>query len=144
MSRCGAASGLSSARAERIYAECGGLMYCCRELVDVSGQTFPMLDLLPARTVMQSRLAALGYVTLRTTQPTPLGPAGTTARGHEFHYSRLEPLGPSHGTPPNWNPAGESGGPTAWSRQPARRLCSPALCLQPGAGRRPARCPTHG
>lgn len=77
-----------------IYAECGGLMYCCRELVDQGGLAFPMLDLLPARTVMQERRAALGYVTLRTVQPSPLGPAGTTARGHEFHYSRLEPLGP--------------------------------------------------
>jgi len=77
-----------------IYAECGGLMYACRELVDGSGKVFPMLDLLPARTVMQPRLAALGYVTLRTTRPTPLGPAGTAARGHEFHYSRLDALGP--------------------------------------------------
>ncbi len=76
-----------------IYAECGGLMYACRELVDVSGNVFPMLDLLPARTVMQSRLAKLGYVTLRTSRSTPLGPSGTEARGHEFHYSRLEALG---------------------------------------------------
>jgi cobyrinic acid a,c-diamide synthase len=76
-----------------IYAECGGLMYCCRELLDVSGKAFPMLDLLPARTVMQSRLAKLGYVTLRTKQKTPLGPPGTEARGHEFHYSQLEPMG---------------------------------------------------
>jgi len=77
-----------------IYAECGGLMYVCRELVDASGTVYPMLDLLPARAVMQPRLAALGYVTLRTTRPTPLGPAGTAARGHEFHYSRLEGLRP--------------------------------------------------
>ncbi|MBV9124127.1 MAG: cobyrinate a,c-diamide synthase [Planctomycetes bacterium] len=77
-----------------IYAECGGLMYACRELVDASGQVFPMLDLLPARTIMQPRLAALGYVTLRTMRPSLLGPAGTLARGHEFHYSRLEALGP--------------------------------------------------
>lgn len=76
-----------------IYAECGGLMYTCRELVDAQGHRFPMLDLLPARTVMQPRRAALGYVTLRTVRESPLGPAGTTARGHEFHYSRLEPLG---------------------------------------------------
>jgi len=81
-------------RGGTIYAECGGLMYVCRELVDASGTCFPMLDLLPARTVMQSRRAALGYVSLRTTRPSPLGPGGTTARGHEFHYSRLEPLGP--------------------------------------------------
>jgi len=77
-----------------IYAECGGLMYCARESIDAAGQAWPMLDLLPARTVMQQRRAALGYVTLRTTRPSVLGPAGTTARGHEFHYSRLEPLGP--------------------------------------------------
>src|SRR5262249_20706724 len=47
-------------RGGAIYAECGGLMYCCRELTDADGCTFPMLDLLPARTVMQKSLAALG------------------------------------------------------------------------------------
>jgi cobyrinic acid a,c-diamide synthase len=77
----------------RIFAECGGLMYCCRELVDGEGRAFPMLDLLPARTVMQPRLAALGYVTWHAAGPTLLGPAGTEVRGHVFHYSRLEPLG---------------------------------------------------
>jgi cobyrinic acid a,c-diamide synthase len=81
-------------RGGAIYAECGGLMYCCRELVELSGNAFPMLDLLPARTVMQERRVALGYVRLRTTRLSPLGPAGTEARGHEFHYSLLEPLGP--------------------------------------------------
>lgn len=75
-----------------IYAECGGLMYCCRGLVDAEGRAFPMLDLLPARTVMQERRAALGYVTWRATEDTLLGPPGTKVRGHEFHYSRLEPL----------------------------------------------------
>jgi cobyrinic acid a,c-diamide synthase len=77
-----------------IYAECGGLMYVCHELVDVSGNAFPMLDLLPARTIMQARLAQLGYVNWRANRPSPLGPAGTEARGHQFHYSRLEPLAP--------------------------------------------------
>jgi cobyrinic acid a,c-diamide synthase len=77
-----------------IYAECGGLMYAGRELVDGSERAWPMLDLLPVRTVMHTRRAALGYVTLRTMGASPLGPAGTMARGHEFHYSRLEPLGP--------------------------------------------------
>ena len=77
-----------------IYAECGGLMYTCRELMEVSGNAFPMLDLLPARTVMQPRLAQLGYVIWRGNRSTPLGPVGTEARGHQFHYSRLESLGP--------------------------------------------------
>jgi cobyrinic acid a,c-diamide synthase len=77
----------------RIYAECGGLMYCGRELIDVDGRAFPMLSLLRARTVMQKRLAALGYVTWHAEDATLLGPAGTEVRGHEFHYSRLEALG---------------------------------------------------
>jgi cobyrinic acid a,c-diamide synthase len=76
-----------------IYAECGGFMYCGRELVDEEERAFPLLDLLPARTVMQKRRAALGYVTWRATTDTLLGPSGTEVRGHEFHYSRLEPLG---------------------------------------------------
>jgi cobyrinic acid a,c-diamide synthase len=79
-----------------IYAECGGLMYCCRELVTVEGRSWPMLDLLPARTLMQQRLAALGYVTWRAEGTTLLGPVATEARGHEYHYSRLEPLGTLH------------------------------------------------
>ncbi len=78
----------------RIYAECGGLMYCARELIDVEGRAFPMLDLLPARTRMQKRLAALGYVSWRGAAPTLLGPMGTEVRGHEYHYSRLEALAP--------------------------------------------------
>jgi len=78
----------------KIYAECGGLMYCGRELIDADGRAFPMLGLLPVRTVMQKRFAALGYVTWRAAETTLLGPPGTEVRGHEFHYSRLEPLGP--------------------------------------------------
>lgn len=81
-------------RGGRLYAECGGLMYCCRQLIDVQGRLFPFLDLLPAQAVMQSRLAALGYVTWRAVAPTLLGEADTCLRGHVFHYSRLEPLAP--------------------------------------------------
>jgi cobyrinic acid a,c-diamide synthase len=76
-----------------IYAECGGLLYCCQELVDGDGRAWPMLDLLPARARMQPRLAALGYVTWRACGDTLLGPVGTELRGHVYHYSRLEPLG---------------------------------------------------
>jgi cobyrinic acid a,c-diamide synthase len=77
-----------------IFAECGGMMACCRTLVDASGAEFPLWDLIPARVVMQPRFAALGYVTVVADCPTPLGPPGTQVRGHEFHYSRLEPLAP--------------------------------------------------
>ena len=77
-----------------VYAECGGMMACCREIQDHEGRCFPMWDLIPARAVMQTRFAALGYVTMRTDQDTRLGPAGTEVRGHEFHYSTLEPFAP--------------------------------------------------
>ena len=77
-----------------ILAECGGLMVCCRELVDGSRRSFPMWDLIPARVAMQTRFAALGYVTVVSEADGLLGPAGARVRGHEFHYSTLEPLGP--------------------------------------------------
>ena len=39
---------------------------------------------------MGRRLASLGYRHVVTRADSPLGPAGTTVRGHEFHYSHLE------------------------------------------------------
>ena len=82
-----------------ILAECGGLMACCRELRDLQGRAFPMWGLIPARVAMRDRFAALGYVEIETISPTALGPPGTVLRGHEFHYSALEPLAPlSHAT----------------------------------------------
>ncbi|HEV3121795.1 MAG TPA: cobyrinate a,c-diamide synthase [Isosphaeraceae bacterium] len=77
-----------------ILAECGGLMACCETLADLAGDTHTMWGLIPARVVMQGRLAALGYVTVATEQATRLGPAGTAVLGHEFHYSRLEAKAP--------------------------------------------------
>jgi cobyrinic acid a,c-diamide synthase len=35
----------------------------------------------------------LGYRTATFQATTPLGPAGTVVRGHEFHYSTIEPAG---------------------------------------------------
>ena len=35
----------------------------------------------------------LGYRSATTTGPSPLGPAGTQVRGHEFHYSATDPGG---------------------------------------------------
>ena len=77
-----------------ILAECGGMMACAETLRDAAGREFPMWGLVPARVVMQPRFAALGYVTVACERASMLGPAGTLARGHEFHYSTLEPLAP--------------------------------------------------
>jgi cobyrinic acid a,c-diamide synthase len=77
-----------------IYAECGGLMYLSRAIVTLDGETHDMLGLVAGRAVMAERLQALGYVDVETQQETPLGPAGTRFRGHQFRYSRLEEAGP--------------------------------------------------
>ncbi len=73
-----------------VYAECGGFMYLCEALEDGRGGRWPMAGVFACAAVMGQRFAALGYREARLTADTPLGPAGSVARGHEFHYSRLD------------------------------------------------------
>jgi cobyrinic acid a,c-diamide synthase len=70
-----------------IWAECGGLLLLCDEL-----DGHPMAGVLPARAEMTSRLT-LGYRTAEVGTETPVGPPGTVLRGHEFHYSAVDPGG---------------------------------------------------
>jgi cobyrinic acid a,c-diamide synthase len=49
-----------------------------------------MAGVVPTAGTMTSRLT-LGYRDVRTTRRSPLGPGGTHLRGHEFHYSTVEP-----------------------------------------------------
>lgn len=65
-----------------LLAECGGMMSLFETLTDREGAEHRMGGLLPGRTVMQKKLAALGA------QETEL-PEGTL-RGHTFHYSACE------------------------------------------------------
>ncbi len=69
------------------WAECGGLGWLCTEL-----DGHPMAGVVPAAASMTDRLR-LGYREATTTVDSPLGPAGTALRGHEFHYSRVDPGG---------------------------------------------------
>jgi cobyrinic acid a,c-diamide synthase len=68
-----------------ILAECGGLLYLSTEL---DGR--PMCDVVPARAWMGERLT-LGYREASASGDHPAWPAGTVARGHEFHYSSVDP-----------------------------------------------------
>jgi len=65
-----------------ILAECGGMLYLAESLADADGVRANMAGLLPARAVMQKRLAGLGLQSLTL-------PEGVL-RGHTFHHSRLE------------------------------------------------------
>jgi len=74
-----------------IYAECGGLMYLCRELADMEGRVHPMAGCFSFSTRMLQRLKTLGYREITLKKNTILGQAGQKIRGHEFHYSELIP-----------------------------------------------------
>ena len=81
-----------------VLAECGGLIYLADTLVNGFGRHWRMSGVFPARVVMDKGLAALGYREVRLARDCLLGPAGTMARGHEFHYSRFEPAPPDAAT----------------------------------------------
>jgi cobyrinic acid a,c-diamide synthase len=72
-----------------IYAECGGLMYLTESIVDLHTQEYPMVGLLPGRSVMSGRLT-LGYRLAQAVDDSWLFRSGETVRGHEFHYSVWE------------------------------------------------------
>jgi cobyrinic acid a,c-diamide synthase len=72
-----------------VYAECGGLMYLCRDLETVEGKRYPMAGLLPAATKMHRGLQALSYVDVTLKEDSLWGIAGDNVRGHEFHHSTL-------------------------------------------------------
>ncbi len=73
-----------------IYGECGGLMYLVDAIQTLDGARHPMLGLLPGVAVLRDRLQSLGYVEVSTREPSILGPAGLSFRGHQFRYSTLE------------------------------------------------------
>jgi cobyrinic acid a,c-diamide synthase len=77
-----------------VIAECGGLLYLVREL-----DGHPMCGVLGATARMTDRLT-LGYREARSLSDSPLAKAGTRVRGHEFHYSVVEP---GSGESPAWD-----------------------------------------
>jgi len=72
-----------------VYAECGGFMYLMESLHDHQGLTCKMAGVFPFAARMEGRFTGLGYREVTTSADSILGPAGTTARGHEFHYSGI-------------------------------------------------------
>ncbi|HEX2071429.1 MAG TPA: cobyrinate a,c-diamide synthase [Thermoleophilaceae bacterium] len=72
-----------------LYAECGGLLYLARSLTGFDGVRHEMSGVLPLDAVMEADHLTIRYVEVRTRGASPLGAAGTTARGQEFHQSRI-------------------------------------------------------
>ena len=80
-----------------VVAECGGLLYLVREL-----DGHAMCGVVDAEARMTDRLT-LGYREARAPADSPLAAEGTAARGHEFHYSAVEP---GAGGSPAWELSG--------------------------------------
>ena len=81
-----------SAAGRPLYAECGGFMYLTEGIQDSAGRFHPMAGVFPVQARMQQGRASLGYREVTVTADTVVGPAGTTLRGHEFHYSTIDPM----------------------------------------------------
>jgi cobyrinic acid a,c-diamide synthase len=79
----------AAARGAFVYGECGGFMALGRTLTDRAGAPHPMAGLLPVTTSFAEPRLQLGYRRLKLLEPIPLGVAGATFRGHEFHYASL-------------------------------------------------------
>jgi len=73
------------------YAECGGLMYLCQQIVNFDGQSWSMVGAIPTKAVMGSHLT-LGYRQANALQDSPLLNAGDVVWGHEFHRSHLSTM----------------------------------------------------
>ena len=78
----------ASARAGMpIWAECGGLLWLARTL-----DGHELCGVVPAAGTMTGKLT-LGYRSAAARVDNPVAAAGDTLRGHEFHYSHLDPPG---------------------------------------------------
>ncbi len=72
-----------------VYGECGGLMYLSRGIEKLDGDKCFLVGVIPVFTRMLPRLRALGYAEVKLEQNSFWGSAGSTLRGHEFHYSEV-------------------------------------------------------
>jgi cobyrinic acid a,c-diamide synthase len=77
----------AAARGLPIWAECGGLLWLSSAL-----DGHALCGVVQATARMTTRLT-LGYRTATVLHDNPVAAAGATLRGHEFHYSLLDPPG---------------------------------------------------
>jgi cobyrinic acid a,c-diamide synthase len=70
------------------YAECGGLMYLCEQLIDLKQQSWSMVGIIPSTVTMEAKLT-LGYRQAIALQDSLIVKAQQAITGHEFHRSQL-------------------------------------------------------
>jgi cobyrinic acid a,c-diamide synthase len=72
----------------KIYAECGGLMYLSKYLVDENNKKYNMVGIFDIEIKAKDKLT-IGYTELESIVDNYLVGKNTVVRGHEFHISRL-------------------------------------------------------
>ena len=70
-----------------LYAECGGLIYLCRNAT-YGGKTYALAGILPFDIGFWHHPAGHGYLDLKSTTDSPWFHHGVRIRAHEFHYAR--------------------------------------------------------
>lgn len=73
-----------------IFAECGGYMYLCNELVLPDGTNRNMCGVIDGTARMGEKLRSLGYREAVMETEAPFGQSFTRIRGHEFHWSQIK------------------------------------------------------
>ncbi len=73
-----------------VYAECGGAVYLGEHLQVDQGQ-FPMVGALPVTFALHAKPQGHGYVALDVVGENPFFAVGESIRGHEFHYTCIQP-----------------------------------------------------
>lgn len=72
-----------------VHGECGGYMVLGAGLIDAEGNRHAMAGLVGLETSFARRKLHLGYRRAKLIADGPLGPAGASLTGHEFHYASL-------------------------------------------------------
>jgi cobyrinic acid a,c-diamide synthase len=70
-----------------LYAECGGLIYLCRNAT-YGGKKYSLAGILPFDIGFEYHPAGHGYLDLKSTTDSPWFRKGARIRAHEFHYAR--------------------------------------------------------
>ncbi len=73
-----------------VYAECGGAVYLGRTLT-FHDHRYPMAGVLPVDFAFGLKPQGHGYAVLKTVESNPFYPVGEPLRGHEFHYTYIQP-----------------------------------------------------
>jgi len=71
-----------------VYAECGGLIYL-GESITLSGTSYPLTGVFPAKFSMSEKPQAHGYSIFEVDRDTGYYPLGAVVKGHEFRYSTV-------------------------------------------------------